>query len=445
MQGMKNARLLFALLLLVAAACGYPRPADVGDDGGPGDAPDPGVTIRVSPSGDDASDGLASPVKTLKRAIAIAGTNTEIKTIALAAGRYSVQNGESFPYIVPNGITISGVPGGGSTFAGTRGEDGLRIENGQLQDLGLEDFMVATAITGRAELTHIAIRSSKLAVRAEAGSKVTASKLELVGAVDACGSGVELRDAAELVANELTSRNLLTTLDARNMATVELTKADITGDPRCTGNALWVTNLRSFTMRDSSVVGTYAGIALDGNTTLPPVVFTNTTIRNINHPTVLSASRVTLTMIGGEISLNSGSPDARSARWMLMNVRIVSNGGNGVYVSGPDAQSPGALTMRGCTVTNNRYGVSLFDYSAADLGTDANPGNNIFQDNQFGGVLLYGIAGPQLVNAVGNTWIPEVQGASGSGRYPTTSTVSGPIQQAAGNNFEMWAGLSLRR
>ena len=101
--------------------------------------------------------------------------------------------------------------------------------------------------------------------------------------------------------------------------------------------------------------------------------------------------------------------------------------------------------MRGCTVVNNRYGIAMFDYSAADLGTDADPGNNVFQDNQLAGVTLGGIAGPQLVNAVGNTWNPMTQGSDALGKYPVPGTVAGPIQQATGNNYDMWAGLSLRR
>lgn len=128
-----------------------------------------------------------------------------------------------------------------------------------------------------------------------------------------------------------------------------------------------------------------------------------------------------------------------------MNVKIDSNGDNGIFVSGTGAQSLGMLTMRNCTLTNNRYGISLFDFSVADLGTDANPGNNVFQNNQFGGVSLGGTAGPQLVNAVGNTWNPGVQGSDNFGRYSMPATVSGPIQQTAGNNYDMWAGLSLRR
>src|SRR5947207_1884829 len=105
------------------AACNFPKPADVAGEAGPSDAsvvtdaapdglpidsppidaapdaPDlPGTVLNVSPSGDDANDGLTMPVKTLKHAIGLAAANSEIVRIVLASGRYSAATGETFPY-----------------------------------------------------------------------------------------------------------------------------------------------------------------------------------------------------------------------------------------------------------------------------------------------------------------------------------------------------------
>src|SRR5882762_1038563 len=113
MGGSSRISLVFALV----SACGFPRPADVGGEAGPGDAnvpgdanssvdapsvdaasidapsvdappidaPDPpGTALHVSPSGDDANDGLTKPVKTLKHAIGLAAANQEIRSIILA-------------------------------------------------------------------------------------------------------------------------------------------------------------------------------------------------------------------------------------------------------------------------------------------------------------------------------------------------------------------------
>jgi hypothetical protein len=87
----------------------------------------------------------------------------------------------------------------------------------------------------------------------------------------------------------------------------------------------------------------------------------------------------------------------------------------------------------------------MFDMSAADLGTAANPGNNIFQNNRTVGVSLQGARGPLQVDAIGNTWNPGVQGANSDGVYSTVNTVFGPIASVAGNNYDIVSGLSLRR
>src|SRR5262245_19970866 len=189
------------LLLALLSACNFPRPANIGDDAGPGppnpssdggatadaasadgapvdaalvdaapvdaalidvapvdaapvdappvDAPDPPRTvIHVSPSGDDANDGITKPVKTLKHAIGLAAANQEIRSIALENGRYSAATGETFPYTVPPNVTVVGPAGGGATLAGTRAEPGMSVNSSGLQDVDLADFTTAITATG---------------------------------------------------------------------------------------------------------------------------------------------------------------------------------------------------------------------------------------------------------------------------------------------------------
>jgi Protein of unknown function (DUF1565) len=434
------ARILI-LLLLAAAACGFPRPADVGDD-----ASDPGVTVHVSGTGDDANDGLIQPVKTLKRAIALAGTSTEITTISLAAGRYTAATGETFPYMVPANVTIAGPATGGAILTGTKAEAGLTVDTGRLQDLDLEDFTVAITATGMAHLSDIHVRTSKLALRGETMANLMVDNLDITGAVDVCGSGIELVGAAELVVAALTTRNLITTLDAKDLSTINISKGDIVGDSRCQGYAFVISTSKAFTLSDSIVIGTYSGIVLSGMSSSPLHATLNNTILRDIRSLVLQGTWVVFTMAGGEISHNSvGIADARNGTWSLTDVKIQQNTGEGIYISGGGAQSLGILRMRGCIVTGNRDGVSLFDWSVADLGTSASPGGNIFQNNQFAGVSVGGLYGPQQVDAVGNTWNAGVQGADAAGQYPAPETVVGPVAQAAGNNYDIWSGLSLRR
>jgi hypothetical protein len=126
-------------------------------------------------------------------------------------------------------------------------------------------------------------------------------------------------------------------------------------------------------------------------------------------------------------------------------VNLVNNATVALFVLGGPGVGVASLSMRGCTVTGNKGGVSLFDMSAGDLGTDASPGLNTFQNNQTVGVSVQGTMGPQLVDAVGNTWNPNIQSANIIGRYTNVVTVGGPVASVGGNNFDIASGLSLRR
>jgi len=96
-------------------------------------------------------------------------------------------------------------------------------------------------------------------------------------------------------------------------------------------------------------------------------------------------------------------------------------------------------------VTGNGHGVDVFDSADADLGTIADPGNNVFQMNTELGLSVDGSAGATLIEAVGNTWNPRIQEANDAGRYPTPETITVPVPYVAGNNFTVNSGWSLAR
>lgn len=432
--------------LCLVTACGFPRPADVpgpADDGGV-DASGPSrVTVQVSNAGDDANDGMSKPVKTLKRAIAIAGTNTEITTIVLAAGRYVAGSGETFPYLVPANVTIVGPMGGGAILVGTRTENGLTIDTGKLQDLELEDFQVAITGTGAALLTNLKVRTSMLAIRGETTARLIIDNLDIVGSVDACGSGVVLKGSADLLVTTLVTRGLQSVLVATEPSTTEIRNADITGDPRCVGGAFSVSTGKIFKLSDSIVVGYYNGILSSGGSQSPTQLsVTRTTFRNITSLALSGGSGVVLNMIGGAFLNNSrATVEVIGGMWNFANVLFQGNEAP-LYIQGTPSEVA-LLTMRGCTITGNSYGISLSDRSAADLGTSGSPGNNTFQGNLQLGISLQGVVG--VVNAVGNIWNPGVQGADSNGRYLSSTTINGPIAAVVGNNYAIFDGSSLQR
>jgi hypothetical protein len=58
-----------------------------------------------------------------------------------------------------------------------------------------------------------------------------------------------------------------------------------------------------------------------------------------------------------------------------------------------------------------------------DLGTPADPGNNHFETTIYNAIFMRGSA--STVNASGNTWVPNEQGADGAGHYAVGTVLSG--------------------
>ncbi len=118
----------------------------------------------------------------------------------------------------------------------------------------------------------------------------------------------------------------------------------------------------------------------------------------------------------------------------------------GITISGNTVNGPSLLTMRDCAVAGHTSnGIELFDYTNADLGTTASPGNNVLTSNFPVGLFIAGPAGPTRIHAVGNTWVPNVQDTDAQGHYPTTATVTGRVDPVSGNNYAIASGWSLQR
>jgi hypothetical protein len=406
--------------------------------------PETPTAVHVSPSGDDANDGLERPVRTLKRGVGIAAANAAITGILVAAGRYDAASGETFPYTVPAHVEVAGPAGGGVILAGTSTEPGLVIETGALRDLELESFTVAVISKGTAQLANLRVRSSGTAIRAEAASKLTATKLDLAGTPGACATGFELNGDADLTASEVSTRALGVAFKIKDQATSSISKADVTGDATCQAASFDVRTTKTFALDRSFIDGGFVGISFYEAVTPTLAAVTNTILRNMALDGVAGRT-VAFTMTGGELSNNQVGITAVEGTWTLNNVVLNQNRNTGIYVQGGGTASPTTLTMRGCTLANSSTGVYLVNFAAADLGTVANPGNNAFLANTTLGLHIDLFNGPTLINAVGNTWRPGVQGSDAAGRYPVVAAILGPIDPGYGGNFRISAGSTLQR
>jgi hypothetical protein len=445
-----------AAALLLMSACGFPRPASVpgGSDAASGDAapadaalsdvPDlPGVTLHVSPTGDDASDGFTQPLKTLKHAIGLAVANSAIQNIVLASGRYSTALGETFPYTVPANVTIIGPAGGGAILTGSTAEAGMVVDAGTLRDLELEEFTVAITATGMAHVINVHIRTSGFALRAETTAKVIVDNLDITGTAAACATGIELNGSAELVATTLSTRNLGTALDAKDQSAVNLSKVNITGDRGCSQTVMPVTTNKPFTLSDSILDGGTDGISFAPRSSTLQAMISNTIVRNVKNDALGGGTglggTVVFQMFGGELSTNGrGGAEVIGGDWSFTNVTMNQNGAFGIYFQGDYTPAIDTLTMRGCTISGVPNGIYLFDDAFADLGTVASPGSNSFLSSGGVGLDIDGSSltgSPTSIDAVGNTWRANVQNADPNGRYPSMPTVTGPVGVVSGHNF----------
>lgn len=427
-----------AALLMLVGACGFPRPGDLessrdasGDS--PRDAPEndvaaAGTIVHVSSTGDDANDGLILPVKTVKHAIGIAAGNTAITTIALASGRYSGANGETFPYTVPRNVIILGPAGGGAILIGTKTEPGLLIDAGAVRNLEFEDFETAMVVTGASNITNIRVRSSAHAVRGETTAQIVIDTIDIAGTAGSCATGVVLNGAAGLMAKALTTRALSTSLDAKDQSMVSIQNADITGDSECGQPSFVFTTNSTISVMDSVFDGGLTGISMSGAGLRVSIV--NSIFRNHKEDGIAGSGPAMLTITGGQILNNKrGGAELFGGNWNFSGVAIKQNAIFGVYLE------DGRLAMRECLVTGNGEGIYLLNPAAVDLGTTASSGNNTLQNNSTEN-LFYDSSRIQ-VEAVGNTWNPGVQDANEVGRYPTAAIVNGPIPHVTGQNYGM--------
>lgn len=428
-------------LLLSFAACGFPRPMDVGDDV-PGDSSERDLIVHVSPAGDDANDGLASPVKTLKHAIGIAAANMAITTIIMASGTYSASTGETFPYTVPLNVTIAGPAGGGAILAGSKAEPGMSVGSGSLQDLDLQDFTTAITVNGTASLRNIRVLTSTTAVQAETAAELTVDNLEIAGTAGACTTGIVLNGAAKLTATTLATHNLGTSLDSKDQSASGIANATFVGDGGCAQTVIVITSSTMFGLRDSLLDGGARGIDLNTNSQGFEATISNTIIRNAKADALdgraPAGSSATLQMTDGELSSSSGAGATLLAgAWSFTNVAIRNNKNLGIYLQ------DGNLAMRGCVITGNVLGIDVNISATADLGTAAAPGGNVLQGNTTVGLAVQnGIA---AVDAIGNTWNANIQGADSMGRYKIPMTIPGPVESVDGNNYSICNGCALSR
>jgi hypothetical protein len=85
-----------------------------------------------------------------------------------------------------------------------------------------------------------------------------------------------------------------------------------------------------------------------------------------------------------------------------------------------NTQSSLTFKLRGTKITGSNVGVRVSPTATANLGTNGDPGNNTFTGNT---TTSLRVESTTVVDAAGNTWTPNQQGADGQGKYGATLKV----------------------
>lgn len=379
--------------------------------------------LHVDPEeGDDLAKGLESaPLRTLTRALLVVGTTasaTSPWTVRLHDGTYTADGGETWPVIVPDGVTVQAVNTGKAVLLGTPDVTGLAVDG----SVSLEGFA--------AKNFHTAVLALRGPVRVEA--------LQVEG-----GGGFSFaRDVAATV-HDATLRDLTGIgIEASEHSLLEVTGGSMTRSAEASGCERAV-GIQISTELSASIDGMVVrGFAAGG------VVAANATVKiarstfDANGDAVCKAAQIAIqdrtmaalesltvlngTAIGIDVSGVVGGPDVTLKDSMLSDNYV------GVQLRGYRG-----LQVRSSQITGSFIGIyapAAEDQVVIDLGRAGSPGDNVVRGSNRALVLM-GAYDPILVMSVaGNRWNPGVDGADAEGRYPGMRALVSP-QHAPGGNF----------
>ena len=321
------------------------------------------------------------------------------------------------PGALPGGAYTSGLINNATQWLGVNGAAELLIQGGVIDGQGSGNAYPQAglmAATGTATLTldAVTVRNWPQAVLAASGGNVVLRNGTLIDAVGkagvACGTG-----SAVLVGG-----------DSGRLVMDHATLSNAAAAGVCVLNNFNV-NVRNTLQLTQSTITRSGGAAIQSDTT-----------QGIG--TTLIADGLSLTNNGYGIYWTGRSGSSFDLRNSTISGSTLTGGvgGIGIYLYFAESSS---LKLRDSSVTGNlQYGVEIDGNLSADLGTAAAPGANTFTGNGLAGVRSAAATG-QFIDAVGNTWIANQQGADANGRYSTPPLYTpvpktGPVN---GTNFKI--------
>ncbi len=446
-------RLLAVLLVSAALVAGCSK---TDNPAGPSASVAEQQFIFVNPlTGSDAGTGTqSSPLKTIHKAFSLFRSG---KKIELQAGTYSVANGQVFPDSLPSGVVMESVSAGQAVLLGTPGD-------------------IAFYASGTDTLKYLELQGFNTCIKAGAGSHVLLGvtltsiykTFDLYGAAEGTwesGTGTAAIIGSGKDFSRITVKNCLLS-GTTTYSIIQLSNA---ARASITGTTIKDAPTTVLEMLDASVA--------EINTS----TFTNTGLHGAGSSTAISLrGTAKVTIVGSTISQTYGQAISMESPTASLTLKRVYFDRNGASINGASLYLYGSASIDSTTITNSgergivlsqgnftirnslisgasdrgiivNGGVSLVlrntnvsytgtavhlvaSTSLADIGTASDPGGNTFQNNTKYGLQSDVTGTGPAVQAVGNTWTPNVQGAAANGRY-AAQTVNGPTSASTPANY----------
>ncbi len=376
------------------------------------------VTITLNPlqtlfvnslTGADNNPGSSSkPLKTLAKALSVVKSGMGITL----SGTFDTANGETYPENVPDGVTVQGSTASTAVLVGPGTAGGL-------------------IMSGNVTLRYLTLKAFGTALYTSSGVQA------LVGLVfDTDTQALQAAGTAQPSLTDCTDTN-----GQQGMAAQDSTKVTVSGGTySLTGTAMSLLGTASVTWSNSTITGNGSSYGFDLSDS-SSLKFQNVSLSKFSGGIFTRSNSNAVELSGGSISqVGSGigiysqgtlvtngttfsgpggiGVDAEAGTVSLNNSVVRGFSSYGVVVS-----NVSALRMRNTQVINNSVssaGVSVGGTSSnVDLGTSSDPGGNTLQGNDVNGNgtnLNLGITSG-VVQAVGNTWKANTQGADANGHY----------------------------
>jgi hypothetical protein len=457
------------------------------------DIPHNGTAIYVSPTGKDTNPGtLQAPVLTIVHAAALAGANGDVvfldgvydgSTQPLFLIMNSAFNG---PLTLSNGITLRAQNAGKAILRGDGGLGLTLLGSNALVGLQFETFstavtqkgggLLATGVTfancgygqvgapaglfltqtARARLEPGGVANYVVPPSGTLADVDLDSQLEIRGGAIA-GTVNDPRNPKAQQATLVSTDGALLLLNGVTVGpssqtigvSVAASQAQLTGGSTISGYDVGVLSSGRVVIDGSSLSGNRLGFTtgLSFNTSvMSELILVNASIHDNRGDGIGTSSSLQIDSAGSQIRNNGGSGIhlSQSATVTLIGTSITGNAAYGLRIE-PVSYLSYALKMRSSQVTDNGFfGLDLHVAGympPADLGF-RDDGNNVFQNNGHSptpdagdagdgtGANVF-VAGGWTVNAIGNTWEPNVENADGQGRYHAGD--AGPLSYFTGN------------